>query len=76
MTTESATNGQTFLTLDQAREHFPAIEGRRPTRETIRKWARRGIHGVKLETVQVGRRIVVTPEAIAEFQRRLNASVV
>jgi len=40
--------------------------------DTIRKWAKRGIRGVRLETARVGGTIYTSEEAIGRFILKLN----
>lgn len=58
-----------FLTLAQASELLPG----NPHPATIRRWARKGLHGgrVRLELSPVGGRIFVTAEALERFSKEL-----
>ncbi len=56
------------LTLKDAAATFP---GSPVCYETIRRWATRGIKGVKLETARIGGRRMTTVEACREFVERL-----
>ncbi|HRZ17662.1 MAG TPA: DUF1580 domain-containing protein, partial [Candidatus Hydrogenedentes bacterium] len=38
---------------------------------TLWRWTLKGVHGVKLETLKVGRKRYTTPEALAAFGRAL-----
>ncbi len=42
------------------------------SRQTVQRWADEGYNGVKLETVRMGRKRIVTPEAHAKFRNALN----
>jgi hypothetical protein len=43
-----------------------------PHLNTIRRWAKRGVRGVRLRSWLVGGRRFTSPEAITEFIRALN----
>jgi hypothetical protein len=44
----------------------------KPHLNTVRRWARFGCHGVKLESVLIGRSRVTSLEALARFSARLS----
>lgn len=61
-----------ILSFDAAREAVPTIDGQRPTRQALFRWARDGLLArdgsrVKLESVRIGRRIGTSREALARF---------
>lgn len=60
------------ITLTQAAKICPKVDGKRPSTVTIWRWATKGVRGVMLEHVRVGRRIVTTEEAINTFFRDLS----
>jgi transposase len=39
---------------------------------TVFRWVRRGVRGVRLQTVRIGGQTVVTPENLATFLEELN----
>lgn len=55
------------MSLRDARERVAEFIGRRVHDETIRRWATRGVRGVKLETVVVAGSRVTTLAAIERF---------
>lgn len=56
-----------YLSLSQAAKAVPKIDGKRPATSTIFRWMKDGIRGVRLEHWRIGRRIVTTEAALAEF---------
>jgi len=54
------------LPIDQAVE---IATGQRPHIQTIRRWARRGISGVKLPTLLLNGRYTTSPKVVEEFIR-------
>lgn len=63
--------GQDVLSLAQAARFLPEVEGRRIHPSTVWRWCRKGLRGVTLDYVRVGRRIVVSRRSLSEFCRRL-----
>jgi hypothetical protein len=61
---------ENLLTLAQAANSLPG----RPSASSLWRWARRGINGVKLEYLRVGRKIFVTPVALNRFFQNLAAA--
>jgi len=55
------------LTFSQAAKIIPAVNGRRPHANSVWRWARKGLNGVKLEVWKVGRCFVTTQEALERF---------
>jgi hypothetical protein len=51
----------------------PPIVPGRPHLSTLIRWSKRGVRGVRLETLVVGGRRFTSVEAIARFLARLNA---
>lgn len=45
--------------------------GKRPSTTTIWRWCRKGVQGVRLEHVRLGRELRVTAAALNDFGRRL-----
>ena len=66
-------NKEALLTLSEAARSLPAVNGRRPHCSSLWRWCRRGVRGVKLEYVRVGRRVCTTAEALSRFVNRLAA---
>lgn len=61
------------ITFAEAAKICPQIDGKRPSTVTIWRWATKGVRGVRLEHVRVGRRMVTTEEAINTFFRDLSS---
>lgn len=57
------------ISLSQAVDFVP----RRPHVATVWRWATKGVRGVRLATVIIGGRRMVTPAALEDFLQRLNA---
>ena len=62
------------LSLADAARSLPSVHGRRIHPSTLWRWARKGIRGVRLDYVRLGRSIVTTRAALADFARRLAAA--
>ena len=56
------------LPLSHVRRFFPG----NPSADTLKRWIRHGISGVRLKSQRVGRRFFVTQEAAQEFIAALN----
>ena len=59
------------LSLTDAARSLPSIDGKRPHASTLWRWCRKGLRGVRLEYLRLGRRIVTTQQALARFMQRL-----
>jgi Protein of unknown function (DUF1580) len=60
------------LTLSQAAEVLPSLRGGRPVhRSTLYRWISRGVRGIRLETLRLGRTLVTSQEALQRFAERL-----
>jgi hypothetical protein len=55
------------LTLKQAAVELSGISGKRPDKSTIFRWISRGIGGVKLDGVRLGRDWLTSKQAITRF---------
>lgn len=60
-----------LLSLTEATRVVPALDGRRPHVSSIWRWCRKGVRGVKLEHLRVGRRVSTSKEALARFYENL-----
>jgi hypothetical protein len=60
-----------LLSLREATQYVPAINGKRHATSTLYRWCRHGINGVKLEYVRIGRNIATTAEALDRFFKAL-----
>ena len=65
------TNKDELLTMAQAAKVCPKIDGRRPHSGSIWRWAKKGVHGVRLEHVRVGRRVCTSRDALNRFFNEL-----
>lgn len=63
---------ENVYTLPEVAKILPSLNGRRIHSGTVWRWARHGVHGIKLETQQIGGRTVTTPEALARFLAALD----
>jgi hypothetical protein len=64
--------GDDTLTLAEAARLLPRIEGRKISISTIFRWTQRGLRGVRLSHLRIGRRIVTSHSALLEFFNRLS----
>ncbi len=60
-----------LLTVTEAAKALPAVNGKRHAGVTIWRWCRKGIRGVQLEYIRVGRVIMTSSEALDRFYRAL-----
>ncbi len=76
MNERSVTNAQSLLrigsneeliTLTEAAKLLPKINGKRPAICTLWRWCRKGLRGVFLQYIRVGRKICVTRRAMLRF---------
>jgi hypothetical protein len=56
-----------FITLTQAAGLLPRIDGRKVSVCTLWRWWRKGLRGVSLQYVRVGRRVCTTQAALLRF---------
>jgi hypothetical protein len=56
-----------LLTLTQAAKCLPRIDGRKVSVCTLWRWCRKGLRGVFLRYVRVGRRVCTTQAALLQF---------
>jgi hypothetical protein len=63
-----------LLTLEEAKRVIPRRRGRRPSVPTLWRWCRKGIRGISLEYIRVGRNIVTSKEALSRFFQGLAQS--
>jgi len=60
------------LSLRQATDSLPRLrQGRRVHISTVYRWISRGVGGVRLEAVKLGRTLVTSREALQRFADRL-----
>ena len=61
-----------LIPLRALASHLPVIFGRRPPcLTTFHRWTRRGIRGIKLESMVVGSERVTSEEAVDRFYSKL-----
>ena len=59
---------ETVVSFAEASKHLPKRRaGKRPHVATLYRWAQQGVRGVKLETIQVGRTLCTSLEALQRF---------
>ena len=58
---------ETLLTLTEATKVLPRVNGRKPAVSTLWRWCRKGLRGVRLEYLRIGRNIVTSPQALHRF---------
>lgn len=63
-----------LLSLTEVTKVLPTVNGRRPSIATLWRWCRRGLRGVRLEYVRVGRNIATSKEALNRFFNALAAA--
>jgi len=56
-----------LITLTEATKILPKVNGKRPAVCTLWRWCRKGLRGVYIEYVRVGRKICTTREALLRF---------
>ena len=56
-----------LLSMSEAAKACPAIDGKRPHSGSIWRWTSKGVRGVQLEHVRVGRRVCTSREALDRF---------
>ncbi|MBN1555153.1 MAG: DUF1580 domain-containing protein [Phycisphaerae bacterium] len=61
------TRSETLLSLAEATKVLPPINNKRPAISTLWRWCRKGLRGVKLDYVRVGRNIATSREALDRF---------
>ena len=60
-----------LFTLTQATKYLPSINGKRIAISTLWRWCRKGLRGVHLDYVRIGRRIFTSPDALSQFANAL-----
>jgi hypothetical protein len=62
---------ETLLSFSEAAERLPAINGRKPTPQTVWRWAVLGLRGIHLESRRIGGRFATSLEALDRFTKAL-----
>jgi hypothetical protein len=68
------TQAESLLSLTEATKALPRVNGKRPSISTLWRWCRRGLRGVRLEYVRVGRGIATSRDALNRFFNALAAA--
>jgi len=58
---------ETIVSLTEATKILPRVNGKRPAISTLWRWCRKGLRGVHLEYIRVGRNIATSREALNRF---------
>jgi hypothetical protein len=58
---------ETIVSLTEATKTLPRVNGKRPAISTLWRWCRKGLRGVRLEYIRVGRNIATSREALNRF---------
>ncbi len=64
---------EALLSLTEATKVLPRVNGKRPAIATLWRWCRKGLRGVHLEYVRMGRNIATSREALNRFFNALAA---
>ncbi len=64
-------NQETLYTLTEATKHLPNLNGRKVSANAMWRWCAKGIQGVHLDHVRIGRRICTSVEALNRFANAL-----
>ena len=65
------TESDQLLSLNEAARACPSVDGKKPHCSTLWRWMQKGVRGVRLEHVKIGRRIVTTRHSLETFFREL-----
>ena len=60
-------HNETVLSLTEATKVLPRLNGKRPSISTLWRWCRKGLRGVHLEYIRLGRSIATSEEALNRF---------
>ena len=65
---------ESVISLSEAARHLPRLrQGRKVHVGTLYRWISRGVGGVRLEAVKIGRTLVTSREALQRFADRSSA---
>lgn len=56
-----------LITLTEATRCLPKVDGKKPAVSTIWRWCRKGLRGVYLDYVRVGRKVCTSRKALLRF---------
>jgi hypothetical protein len=62
-----------IVSFTEAAEALPEINGKAVHPSAVWRWARKGIKGIKLETLRLGGRFITSMEALDRFSKALAA---
>ncbi len=62
---------ESVLPFSEAAARLPRFRGKRVNVSTIWRWARKGLHGQRLEVVRLGHRFLTSVEALDRFAAKL-----
>lgn len=68
MTNSAIPAGETYRRLSEHANRLP----NRPATSTLWRWGKKGVRGVRLETIRIGGTIYTSDEAIARFLEAIN----
>lgn len=60
-------NKEDLLSLTEATKVIPPVNSKRLARSTLWRWCRKGLRGIHLDYVRVGRDIATSREAMSRF---------
>jgi len=58
---------ESLISLGEAAKLLPKVNGKKPAICTLWRWCRKGLRGVSLEYIRVGRKICTSHEAMLRF---------
>ena len=58
---------ENILSLTEAAKVLPKINGRKPAVSTLWRWCYRGLRGVHLDYLRMGRKVVTSSQALQRF---------
>lgn len=56
-----------MISLSEAANHVARIRNKKPNRDLVVRWARRGVHGVKLDVVRIEGALWTSKQALNRF---------
>jgi len=68
----TTTDKEHYITLNDATQFFPSVNGKLPHVTSIWRWCRFGLRGTKLAYTRAGNRICTTKAAVEQFLAALN----
>jgi hypothetical protein len=60
-----------LITVSEAVQELEAATGKRPHKATVHRWMQRGVDGVKLEAVRIGRSVFTSRQSLTRFINQL-----